>query len=127
MTLFVIVFALILLLLVGLTADGGAKMTAGRRATAIAEEAARAGAGMVDLGRAYTRGEAAVDPAAAARAARTYLTRTGHAGTVTTVGSRRLRVSVTVREPTVLLSLIGISDFTVTGNAEAELVPGPPP
>jgi Flp pilus assembly protein TadG len=119
-----VVLAFIFLVLVGLVLDGGAKLRAGREAAAIAEEAARAGAGQIDRNRAYTRGSFIIDRGAAVRAANNYLAAAGRTGTVTPVSATRIEVSVTVSKPTVMLSLIGIGSMTVTSTATADLLTG---
>lgn len=52
-TAFTAVLGLALLICAGLVVDGGAKIQAYREAYAVAEEAARAGAGQVDIDHAY--------------------------------------------------------------------------
>jgi hypothetical protein len=54
--------AVALLALAGLVVDGGAKLDEAENASAVAPEAARAGAGMADQGKAYSTGAFAVDP-----------------------------------------------------------------
>jgi len=123
-TLFVIIFVLAVLLLTGMVVDFGAKLQAGRQAAHVAEEAARAGAGRIDTDRAYSTGQFVIDPKAAAQAARAHLAASGHEGTVTPMGRRSMRVSVHISKPTLLLSLIGISEVSVTRSATADLVTG---
>lgn len=118
-----VVFPLMLLLAAFLW-DGTAKLRAGREAYNVAEEAARAGAGQVDRRAAYTGDRYIVDQAAALRAARAYLTATGHTGSATPAGAQSIQVRVRVAKPTLFLALIGIDDITVTGTATARLVPG---
>ncbi|MGH3396795.1 MAG: pilus assembly protein TadG-related protein, partial [Streptosporangiaceae bacterium] len=54
LTLLLAVMFVALPALAGIVIDGGAKLTAAENATAIAQEAARAGAGMVSQPTAYT-------------------------------------------------------------------------
>jgi hypothetical protein len=123
-TLFVVVFFVALLATAGLVIDGGAKLRAARQASAIAEEAARAGAGHIDRNRAYSQGgHFIVDRNAAVAAARN-LTDSDTAGVVTVVGAQKIRVTVSVRKPTLLLSAIGIGDVSVTKTATADLLQG---
>src|SRR5437660_12856831 len=83
LTLFTAITVIGLLVALGFIVDAGQKLQAGQQARAIAEEAARVGAGQVNRSAAYAHGGTfTVDPAAAAAAARTYLTQTGHAGAV---------------------------------------------
>jgi Flp pilus assembly protein TadG len=113
-----------LLALVGLIIDGGRKLDESATATAIAQEAARAGAGMVDRATAYRSGTFQVNPAQAAAAARVYLAAAGYHGSVSITGTEQIRVTVTVTRPTVLLSLVGVDSITSTGTAVASLVAG---
>ncbi|MBE1584588.1 pilus assembly protein TadG-related protein [Nonomuraea angiospora] len=122
-TLFTAVVAFALLLCAGLMVDGGAKIQAYREAYAAAEEAARAGAGQMNTGHAYTSGQFKIDPAQAANAARAYLSSAGHAGTVSTTGNQ-VRITVTVTKPTVLISLIGIGTVSATATASARMFHG---
>lgn len=121
---FVLIFFLALLASIGLVVDGGAKLRAAREASAIAEEAARAGAGTIEADRAYTTGQFVIDQQAAVRAARSYLTASGHQGTVSPIGTRRIRVTVHIIKPALLLSLVGIPSISVTRTATADLVTG---
>jgi hypothetical protein len=114
-----------LLMLAGIVVDGGAKLTADENATALAQEAARAGATTVDVSDAYATGTFVVDPAEAVTAARQYLLAAGYRKfTVTTDGSRAITVQVTITQNTRFLSLIGIRSFSTTGAATAQLVTG---
>ena len=104
-----------LLLVLALLVDGSARLRVIARADALAAEAARAANTAVD-----TRGSnVGVDTATAARTAADYLARVGHPGQATIAGSRAVRVTVTVTEPTP----IGLLGGTVqaTGTALAEL------
>jgi hypothetical protein len=124
-TLLVVVFFAAMLAAAGLVVDGGAKLRAAREASAVAEEGARAGAGRVDRDRAYAEGgRFVVDRTAAVAAVRAYLASSGNSGSVSLVGAQRIRVTVTIRKPTVLLSLIGIGEVHVTKTATADLVQG---
>ena len=125
MTLFAVVAALALLVLVGLVVDGGAKVRAVQRADALAAEAARAGGQAIVLPAAIQGRPPRADPAAAVAEANAFLARQGVTGTVAvTDAGRSLDVTVTTSTPTVFLSLIGIGDLAVTGHASATLVRG---
>lgn len=124
-TLLAIVFFIALIAATGLVVDGGAKLRAAREASAVAEEAARAGAGRVDLDRALAHGgRFVIDRNAAILASRAYLTSSGNSGTVSIDGARSIRVTVTITKPTILLAAIGINDIQVTKTATAELIQG---
>lgn len=124
-TVFLAITMVGLLVLLGLVADGGAKLRATQRAAATAAEAARAGGQALDLPAATAGQPIHVDRAAAASAAREYLTATGATGTVTVSDDgTQLTVTVTSTAPTVFLSLIGIQNLTSTATAHAVLVAG---
>jgi hypothetical protein len=113
-----------LLALAGLVIDGGRKLNEAEKAYALAEEAARAGAGHVDRSVAYGSGAIQVDQAQAIAAAQAYIATTGDTGSVSAVGVDRIQVTVTITAPTYVLSLIGIDTMTSTGTAVASLVSG---
>jgi Flp pilus assembly protein TadG len=124
LTLLLAVLMVALLALAGLVIDGGRKLNQSARAYAIAEEAARAGAGMVDRSAAYRSGTFMVDEGQALAVARAYLASTGGASSVSADGPRRIKVTVTITGRTLVLSLIGIDTMTSTGTAVASLVTG---
>lgn len=64
-----------------------------------------------------------LDAAAARVAARDYLTRTGHAGTVT-VDASTVTVAVATTRPTAVLRIVGVDSLTVTGTASARSIAG---
>lgn len=120
---FIVVSVLGLLVLIGLVADGGAKLRATQRADATAAEAARAGGQALDLASAVAGDHGHVDRAIALLAAQDYLRAAGATGWVDVSPDRtRVRVTVTDTAPTAFLGLIGIDTVTVTGTAEATLV-----
>jgi hypothetical protein len=125
LSLMIVVMFVVLASLAGIVVDGGAKLTADENAVALAQEAARAGATTVNVSSAYASGSFVVDQGQALAAARSYLVGAGYDRfTVTAAGTRAIRVSVTITEPTKFLSLIGIDSFTSTGTATASLVTG---
>ncbi len=125
LSLLVVILFVALAALAGLVVDGGAKLTADENADALAQEAARAGATTVDASSAYASGSFVVNDQQAIAAASDYLAAAGYDDyTVSAVGSRAIRVSVTITEPTTFLSLIGVHSFTCTGTATASLVTG---
>ncbi|NRQ32102.1 hypothetical protein HII36_09660 [Nonomuraea sp. NN258] len=119
-----LIFIVTLMAFAGLAVDGGAKLRAGWEAVGVAEEAARAGAGLVDQAAAYAGRPFVVDAAAGAQAARAYLAKSGHAGTVGLAGPQTVRVTVTVTKSTYLLSMVGISEVTATARTTADLATG---
>jgi hypothetical protein len=123
LTLMLIVLMVALLALAGLVLDGGRKLDATEKAYAIAQEAARAGAGQVNTSAAYRSGTFKVDIPQALAAARAYLASAGYRGSVSASGNQ-IRVTVHVIEPTEVLSLIGIKTLKSKGSAVASLVTG---
>ena len=121
-TLFLVPIVLAVLAVAGLVYDGGAKLTAGRRADSLAQEAARAGAEQVSPPGSGTA--LRLDPGRAASAAQAYLAQAGESGTATVTGPGSISVTVTITRPTALLDLIGISSTTVTGHASAHIARG---
>lgn len=122
-TVWVILMMVLVMLVAGLVLDGGRRIMAGREAVAVAEEAARAGAGQLNDREIYAGAAPRVDPAHAAAAARSYLARTGRSGTVQVTGARTFKVSVRISTSTWMLSLVGIGTMTATGTATSHLVP----
>src|SRR5215469_6707592 len=120
LSLMIVVLFVVLLALAGIVVDGGAKLAADENAAALAQEAARAGATTVDVSSAYASGSFVVDQGRALDAARRYLIAAGyHQFTLSADGTRAIRVSVTITEPTEFLSLVGVDWFTSTGTAVA--------
>jgi putative Flp pilus-assembly TadE/G-like protein len=124
-TLMLAVLFVAMIAMAGIVIDGGAKLTAAENATAIAQEAARAGAGMVNPQAAYTGGNFVVSRTAAVQAANEYLARTGYqAGSTVVATGNTIRVVVHVTRPTRILSIIHIDSFSVTGTGTATLAAG---
>lgn len=124
-TVFVAVAAVGLLVMLGLVVDGATKVRAIQRADRAAAEAARAAGQAIDLPTAVVGDAPSVQPQAAAAAAEGFLRDAGLAGAVGVLdGGRRIQVTVSVQEDTVMLGLIGIHQLTGTGRAEAVLVRG---
>jgi Flp pilus assembly protein TadG len=123
LTLFTVVIAFALFLLGGLVVDGGEKLTAARRASDVAEQAARAGAQAVSVTSLRNSGRLALDPAAAQAAARAYLKNSGEQGLVRVDGDV-ITVTTTVSRPTVILGLVGIGQVSATGTGSARPLSG---
>jgi len=125
LTLFTAITVIGLLVALGFIVDAGQKLQAAEQAQAIAEEAARAGAGQVNQSAAYAHGGTfTVDPAAAVAAARAYLAGSGYPGAVTVTGDRTIQVTVTVTRPAAFTAIIGISQVSATQTATANLFQG---
>ena len=112
-----------LLMVAGLLYDGGQIVAARREAFALADSAARAGAQAVDLDVIRAGGPARLDPLAAEAAARDFLHRVGHDGTVA-VGVDRVEVTVAMTVELHILRAVGLQSRTVTGTGEARIVRG---
>ena len=114
--------ALAMIVLVGLAADLGGRTFAEQEAREVAAQAARAGAQQVSLD-AAARGDAATtDPAAAATAAQAHLAAAGLSGDVAVTSPNTITVTVTDTYQTQFLSVIGIASLPVRGSATATLV-----
>lgn len=123
MSIFYAVAALCIFLVIGLVADGGGALNAAARADDVAQEAARAGGQQIDPGEAIPGEAVVVDPAAAARAARAYLSREDVTGTVAVSGDgTTITVTVTDSYPTTFSSLVGYTSIGVTGKGTAHLI-----
>ena len=103
------VLGLALLMATGLAVDGGRKLGALSEARDIADNAARAGAQMVDEDAYRASGVSTIDPGAATQRAQAYLAAYGHSGTVTVSGTDVI-VTVTITiDPTFLPGLMTVS------------------
>lgn len=121
-TVFVAVFVVALLVVAGLVIDGGGLLAAKRRAISEAEGAARAGVQALAPA-ALHRGQALPDPAGATAAAEAYLAKTGHEGAVV-VDGEVVRVTVSFRQPMLVLGIGGLASVNVTGEGDARAVQG---
>jgi len=121
-SIWVVTATIVMMTLVGLAVDLGGQVHAQQRAHDVAAQAARAGGQQVEAAPAVEGRYVALDTAAARRAAEQYLAAAGVEGTVTITGGTTLVVRVTyIYEPT-FLSMVGIGDLTVTGDASARLI-----
>jgi Flp pilus assembly protein TadG len=122
-TVFLLLLMLCLLALLGLVAEGGTVFSAREAAAATAEQAARAGAGLLDQST-IRAGGIATGGTAAIEAAEHYLAINGYKGTAAVTGTT---VSVTVAPfdvPTPLLALAGTRYMVVSASAKASAVDG---
>ncbi len=122
-TAFVVIFVMALMLMAGLVIDGGMVLAAKRNAVNEAEGAARAGAQAVDVGRYRQSGVVVLNADQARRAAQSYIDATGHTGTVAVIGDQ-VNVTITQDEPARVLSIAGLTSFTVHGAGTARAVRG---
>jgi len=117
-TAFGIFLIVVVLVLAGTVIEGGNAMSARGHATAVAQQAARAGADKLDLVALRERGLVRIDPGAAHAAATDYLRRVGETGTVTAT-TMLVRVTVTGTRPGILVPVLGIETLTVQATATA--------
>ncbi|PPK63369.1 putative Flp pilus-assembly TadE/G-like protein [Actinokineospora auranticolor] len=115
---FVVVLVTGILVLAGLTLDGGLALAAKVRASGQAEAAARAGAQAIDLTAYRATGTLRLVPAQAVANAQAHLAAEGATGTVT-ITDDTVTVTVTAVHPTQLLGLVGITSFSVHGQGSA--------
>ena len=109
-----------LLFAVAIAVDGGRKLGAISEARDVADNAARAGAQMVDGDVYRTTGIPTLDPVAATARAGDYLAAVGHPGTVAVTGAT-VTVTVTIDVPGMFLP-----GTTVSVTETAEAVTGTP-
>jgi len=121
-SIWVVTATIVMMTLVGLAVDLGGQVHAQQRAHDVAAQAARAGGQQVEAAPAVEGRYVALDTAAARRAAEQYLAAAGVEGTVTITGGTTLVVRVTDIYEATFLSMVGIGDLTVTGDASARLI-----
>ena len=117
---FFVFVAMAMVAVAGLVIDGGYAMAAKRTCQQQAEQAARAGADALNQG-GLRDGTDTVNPQAAAAAAHAFLTGVGAHGTVT-INGRTVTVTVTTREPTKILSAVGVDSLGVSETASARSI-----
>ena len=123
-TAFVVIFTLALLAMAGLVFDGGLALSAKVRAIDDAQAAARAGAQAIDIPLYRQSGTITLDAAQAVADAQGFLAAAGQHGTVTVTGET-VDVTVTITQPTQILSVVGVDQLTVTGAGSATAEQGP--
>lgn len=119
LSVFVVAFAVVLLVMAGLVVDGGLAINARQKVADDVEQAARAGAQRLDEASLRDRGEIVVNAPEAAAAARQYLAARRYPTADVQVDGNRVRVHAQLRRPTALLSLIFIDHFTVDATGTA--------
>ncbi|MHB1850536.1 MAG: pilus assembly protein TadG-related protein [Acidimicrobiales bacterium] len=123
-TAFVVIFTLALLAMAGLVLDGGLALAAKVHAIDAAQAAARAGAQAIDIPLYRSTGTITLDPAEATADAQGFLAAAGEHGTVTVAGET-VAVTVTITQPTQILSVVGVDQLTVSGTGSATAQQGP--
>ena len=121
-SLWLVTSSFVMMMLVGLAVDLGGQVHAKQRAHDVAAQAARAGGQQVQAAPATQGQFLAVDVAAARRSAENYLSAAGVTGTVSVTGGATITVEVTDTYQPTLLTFIGVSTLTVTGEASARLI-----
>lgn len=114
---FVVVVVVALLAVAGLVIDGGYALGEKRKAMNVAEQAARVGSDTLNEG-ALRDGMVRVDPGRAVAEAEHYLRSVGAWGAVEVDGDE-VRVTVTGRSETAILSAVGIRSLRVEATATA--------
>jgi Flp pilus assembly protein TadG len=118
MSLLFAICAIGLIAIIGLVYDGGRAQADRSEAYAVAAEAARAGAGALDLEYLRATGVVRLDPAQAQAAAAAWISASGLTGTATAT-TGEVTVNVTADTSTELLGVVGIDVITVHGEATA--------
>lgn len=121
--LFLILTVVSLVLIIGLVVDGGGKVQAATNAQQTAASAARAAANSIGAGTMVGQ-SLAVDSYKAEEAASDYIAASGMEGTVAVDGFT-VTVTTSTNYTTRFLSLIGITQLPVDGQATAQLIDGP--
>ena len=116
------IFMTMFLALAGLVADGGHYFDAKQAAASEAEQAARAGAGSLDVS-ALHAGTVALDPNTAVAAAESYMAASGHSGTAWVQGDT-VYAQISYRLPTQLLGIIGVGSLQINVTESATDVSG---
>jgi Flp pilus assembly protein TadG len=116
------VFMTMFLALAGLVTDGGHYLDVKQRAASVAEQAARTGAGSLDVGQLHS-GTIAVDPTVAVTTAENYMSSVGQPGTAWVVGNT-VYAQISKRMPTQLLGIIGVGSLALSVTESATDVSG---
>jgi Flp pilus assembly protein TadG len=115
------------LVVIGFAFDGANALTGKRRAINTAEQAARAGAGQLDLGSIRAGGPYRIDPAKAHQAAQHYLGTVGYAGQVRlgrdAIGDR-VDVTVSWSQQGLFGRFVGVSRYGGSVQASAHVCHG---
>jgi hypothetical protein len=123
-TAFVVIFSLALIVMAGLVLDGGLAVAAKVKAIDDAQAAARAGAQAIDIPTYRATGQITLDPTEAESAATQFLAAAGQTGQVKVDGDQ-VTVTVTVSQPTQILSVVGLDHFNESGTGTATAEQGP--
>lgn len=116
------VFLTMFLALAGLVADGGHYLDVKQQAVSVAEQAARAGAGSLDVGQLHA-GSIAVDPVTAVTTAENSMASAGQPGRAWVVGNT-VYAQIAEPVPTQLLGIVGVRSLHLTVTESATDVSG---
>ncbi len=116
------VFMTMFLALAGLVADGGHYFDAEQAAASEAEQAARAGAGSLDVGQLHAS-TVSLDPNTAVSAAESYMAFAGQPGSAWVDGNT-VYAQISYRLPTQLLGIIGVGSLQINVTQSATVVSG---
>ncbi|MEG9227292.1 TadE/TadG family type IV pilus assembly protein [Aeromicrobium sp. Sec7.5] len=121
-TIFILVMALALFGSAALVIDGGYALSERRELTNQAEQAARVGADALNQNSLRDGGRVSVDPARARAAADAYLRAVDAPPSTITITGSRVTVTLSTTYDTVLLSVIGMNEMSVSGSGSAESI-----
>jgi Flp pilus assembly protein TadG len=119
---FVIGFALVLLIMAGVVVDGGLALNARQRVADDVEQAARAGALNLNLPELRSNGVVAIDQSKARDAVAEFLGNRGYTsndGVTIQTSDKEVIVTATVQQKTAMLSLLHIDHFTIKATGAA--------
>ena len=112
-----------IMLMVGIAVDLSGQIGAKRHAQEVAAQAARVAGQQVDPNRYLADGrQVEIDPGQARVAALAYIRAAGMTGSARIESATTLVVSVTATYRPQFVSLIGVGDLTVTGDAEIDTI-----
>jgi Flp pilus assembly protein TadG len=115
------------LVVIGFAFDGANVLSAKRRGINVAEQAARAGAGQLDLAALRSAGAYRIDPARARQAASNYLAQAGYPGQVRlgrdAIGDR-VDVALTWSQQALFARFVGVGRYGGTVQASAHVCHG---
>jgi Flp pilus assembly protein TadG len=125
-TIYAAIIVIALLAIIGLTLDGGGKLSADERADEIAQEAARAGSQGIDVGDAVLGTKFVVDESKARGLAMAYLASQGYPDAAVTFskGDTQINVAITTTYDTRFLQIVDVTTLPVHGSASASLLYG---
>ncbi|TDD58286.1 pilus assembly protein [Kribbella antibiotica] len=118
-TIFMLGFATVLMVGAGIVIDGGLALNKRSQLTDDTEQAARSAANAIDVPALRNLQEVRVDPGQATAVATNFLGDRGYTDISVVVDGNEVSVSAQTTVDTAILSLIGISTFTIRGNATA--------